>query len=459
MRRHVVHRIGLLAAAFTSVACGASRTPVPSRPLEVARSEALGDDSRLYHAMGRAATFAPIAFVGAAAYYAAESPDSTLTLFAISFPNRTLEFVRESDRYRAPYSVQIRVLRGGTEVTRVDALEIVRVGSFREIGRTDESVIFQRWLRLAPGTYVARMSVRDAGTGKAAADSLLLSVPRLTNGGVSTALPIYEARGRTRLDSIPAILPRPRSTAIFGRDSTVSVYVEAYGPGAAGLPVRVTVRSEAGLATWSDTALLPRRGSLFAGTVAIPVSPLGLGAATATITRTDAPDSSFTPLFVSFGDDLPVAPYEEMLSYLRYFASASRLRVLRDALPERRASIWAQFLRDTDPTPSTPEHEGLQAYFARIQIANARFREEGRHGWLSDRGMVYVSLGEPDQAYEQNVRSQRSIAQGYSRVQVWEYRQYRAQLVFVDELQLGRYKLTQASESEFRAINNRRLPN
>ena len=75
-------------------------------------------------------------------------------------------------------------------------------------------------------------------------------------------------------------------------------------------------------------------------------------------------------------------------------AEPQRLRALRDTAPEFRGLAWAEFLRETDPVASTPEHEGLRDYFGRIEEANERFREEGGRGWLTDRGMVLVGLPE-----------------------------------------------------------------
>jgi GWxTD domain-containing protein len=409
--------------------------------------------------MGRAAAYAPVPFVGAVAHFAGTTPDTTLTLVTISLPSRALTFTRENERYRGSYSVQLRLLRGATEVARVDALEIVRIGAFRETARTDESVIFQRWLRTTPGDYTLRLVLRDVGSGRASADSVRTTVPRLMDGDVSTPLPVYEARPRGRLDSLPALVARPRSTAVFGRDSAVTVYIEAYGPPtSAQAPIRVTARNEAGVIVWNNLAALPRRGALFSGTITVPVANVGVGIGVVTVARADGTDTAVTPVFVSFGDDLPVAAFDEMLSYLRFFASATRLRTLRESPPERRAQLWADFLQETDPSPQTPENEALQAYFARIQLANTRFRDETRAGWLSDRGMVFVGLGEPDQILEQSVSAPGSQAiQGFTRVQVWEYREWRAQLVFTDQRQAGIFRLTLNSEREFRSLLQRQL--
>jgi len=162
------------------------------------------------------------------------------------------------------------------------------------------------------------------------------------------------------------------------------------------------------------------------------------------------------PLFVTFGEDIPLMSFEDMLGYLRYFASSSRLKTLRDAPPERRASVWAEFLRATDPIPETSINEDMQGYFNRIQQANVQFRMDRNPGWLSDRGMVFVALGEPDQILERSVNQTLSVSQASTaaRLQVWQYRQYNSQLTFYEET--GRWKLTRPSESEFSLLNARR---
>src|SRR6476619_6731856 len=53
--------------------------------------------------------------------------------------------------------------------------------------------------------------------------------------------------------------------------------------------------------------------------------------------------------------------------------------------------------------PTQSRKRQLTKIYSRIQIANGQFRMDHIPGWLSDRGMVYVALGEPDQVVERNV--------------------------------------------------------
>ncbi len=447
--------------ALTSVvvsACSSTVTrPTPEPNLRVLQPDggANSDVSELYRQIGLLAAPSPLAFVGKISAFASGHPDTTLVLASISVPNRALTFTREGDRYRAPYEVKLTINRGEVETANVDVMEIVRVGSFREINRTDESVVFQHYFHIPPGVYTLSAMVRDVGGSRNATQQATIRVPTLSTGRFSTPLLVYEALGRSVLDSVPRLLASPRSSAVFGRDSTVAIYVEAYGQGTR-LPVDFVVRNDKGAQLWRDSAVLARRGSLFNGIVSVPISTVGVGIAQISFTRRDSQDSTRTPLFVSFGEDIPLMSFEDMLGYLRFFASPFQLNQLRTAPLEKRATVWAEFLRATDPVPETATNEEMQNYFGRIQQANAEFRTDRNPGWLSDRGMVFVSLGEPDQILERNVNAQMSTMQvgQNTRLQVWQYRKYSSQLVFYEET--GRWRLTRPSEAEFLSLNARK---
>src|SRR6202171_5122147 len=415
------------------------------------------DVSEIYRQIGLLAAPNPLAFVGRLSSFASASPETTLVLASISIPNRALTFTREGDRYRAPYEVKLALARNGTEAANVNVMEIVRVGSFRETNRTDESVIFQHYFHVPPGAYALSVTVRDVGGSRTASQQAMITVPSLGSGRLSTPTLVYEAGGRSTLDSAPRLLASPRSSAVFGRDSTVAIYVEGYGSGAR-LPVNFVVRNEQGAQIWRDSAALARNGALFTGVVNVPISTVGVGVARVFFTRRDArgTDSVEAPLFVSFGEDIPLMSFEDMVGYLRFFATPSRLNALRNAPLEKRATMWGEFLRATDPIPETPTNEDLQAYFGRIQQANVQFRMDRNPGWLSDRGMVFVALGEPDEVFERSINQTLSPTQVTSaaRLQIWQYRQYNAQLVFFEDT--GRWRLTRASETEFLSISARR---
>ena len=461
----VVRTLCLGLAGLVAIGCSGSqpgsRNPgtAPS-PVVTGRGDQAQDPSAIYNQMGLIATGAPLSYVGKIAYFAAANPDTTLVLASVSIPNRMLSFVRDGDTYRAPYEVRLKLSQGNIDIKTIDALEIVRVATFKEVNRTDESVIFQNYFRVPPGEYTISFLVRDAASNRSATQEGAITVPSLKSGHLSTPILVYEATQRSVLDSVPKLLASPRSSAVFGQDSTVSVYIEAYGQQAR-LPVSFVVQNNRGTVMWHDTTVLERKGALLSRTVRIPISRVGIGIANVTFTRADATDTVRTPVFVSFGNDIPLLSYEELLDQLRYYVSPERLKALREVPVDQRGAAWAAFLRSSDPAPATPEHEGLQTYFARLQQAAIRFRDDGggRTGFLSDRARVYVVLGEPDQLYEQNTNgaiTQTSISQR-GKLQYWDYGQYRLRLIFYDDTGTGRWRLTPISETDFANINARLL--
>ena len=407
---------------------------------------------RLYRSMGLIAGTGTIPFVASVSFITAPSPDTTLVLLALSMPSRGLSFTREGDRYAAVYSVHVETRRGQVLVSQVEAKETVRVPTFRETARTDESVIWQQYLRLAPGRYALSVGVKDESGLRSASEEVSLDVPRLTAGAVGTPIAVYEVIPRSSVDSLPRLLARPRSMVTFGIDSLLPIYLEAAGASAPS-SVDVRILGDADLELWKSTVELTPRLGMRSATLAVPVTRLGVGMSTLLVTAAGRTDTARTKLLVSLGDDLPIASFEEMLNYLRYFTSADRIKPLRDATPIQRSEAWAKFLKDTDPVPGTPEHEGLRDYFARIRTANVRFHDDGPIGWQTDRGVAFVALGDPDNVYD----SQLSDPSARVRQQVWEYRAARLSLLFTDQTGFGRWRLAPSARSELDNAIRRKL--
>jgi len=403
--------------------------------------------------MGLLAEGGETPFVGSVAFLGGKVPDSTVFMLTVAVPARALTFVRENDRYRASYSATLTLTRASEAARRFETHHIVRVASFRETTRSDESILYQQVVLARPGSYELSFALRDDAGGKGSSIEAAVNVPLVATGSLSSPIPVYEVVPRSSLDSLPRIVPSPRATLTLGQDSTLAVYVEGYGGGSV-LPLRASVFGEnASTPVWSDTTSLTRRGTLFSGQVNIPVSQLGVGALTLAVATTQGSDTTKAPLFITFGEELPVATFTEMVNYLRYFGSPARLQALRDAPPNGRAAAWAAFLRETDPDPATAANEALRDYFGRIAQANSRFREEGGIGWMTDRGRVFVALGTPDQFYEPNTTDLNQRG----RAQIWEYRRHRIQIVFTDQTGFGKWRLTVGSEAEFEALVRREL--
>lgn len=442
------------------IACGGPRggaagappvaAPAPSPP-----RSSLGprqfDAIALFRRLGLLARGAPMPFVGNISFFAAASIDSTHVLIAVSIANASLTFAREEGGFRAGYTVAASLRTGTTPVKNIEAHEYVVVSSFRETERNDESVLYEEIVTVPPGRYDFSINVRDDGSARTSADEATLVVPTLGPNTLSSPVSFARAALRSSARSLPQVIANPTASATFGRDSVLAFLLEGYGAGDSTRLVQFAVRSENGQTIYRDSTRLARRGAIYNGTITVPLVRVGIGALVLSAWAPAHSDTVRTPLFVGFGPDLPLASYEEMVNYLRWFANPADLQQLKDTPPEGRPAAWADFVNRHGGRDGSPE--ALRDYFSRMTDANERFKEEASPGWMTDRGKVLLGLGRPDQVYEQVSRS--LVQQG--RQQVWEYRGQNLNLTFYDQSGFGRWKLTATSDAEFMTAWRRRV--
>jgi GWxTD domain-containing protein len=404
--------------------------------------------------MGLLVGGASLPFVASVRYLRGPAPDSTLTLFALSLANQVLTFRRGGAEFVATYRVEatFRADSGGTPVQQIGRDEQVRVRSFQETLRGDESVIYQQFVTLPPGVYQVQVMVRDRNGPAFARSERVDTVPRFAGRGIARPIPVYEAQGRTQASAFPALLANPRATVPYGGD-TVRFYVEAYGAvgqgagGGAPAPARLVARIlyGGGRELWRDTVAFTGDAGLGAATVVIAPGRLPVGQAEIQAVAADGGDTARVPFVVSFSNQWVITNFDELLGMLRYFDARTWIDSLRKAPAERRSEIWQAFWKATDPVPITPENEALDGYFQRVQQANQRFQNEGQPGWLTDRGEVFLTLGDPDEVLDLSSGLDRSG----QRVIRWTYTSLRLVLYFTDQGGFSRFRLTPNSRAEY----------
>src|SRR2546430_832009 len=342
----VTRRVTALATAvLLSGGCGSwQRVGAPDAPPGAGSTlPRLFDASSVYRSMGFLVGGGALPFVASVRYLAGPVPDSTLALFSISLTNQTLTFQRRGNEFVADYRVEAAFRTDSGSVVPVRQIgrdEQVRVRTFQETLRTDESIIFQQFVTLPPGTYRVFVMVRDRNGPAFARAERLDTTPRFGGPGLTRPIPVYSAEGRANRGELPKLVANPRATLPYGVDS------------------------------------------------------------------------------------------------------------LRKAPPDKRPDVWRAFWKATDPVPITPENEALDDYFKRVQQANIRYQDEGQPGWLTDRGEVFITIGEPDEVLDLSSGLDRS---GIRAVR-WTYTSLRLILYFQDQTGFGRYRLTPSSRAEYQRV-------
>ncbi len=123
--------------------------------------------------------------------------------------------------------------------------------------------------------------------------------------------------------------------------------------------------------------------------------------------------------------------YKTAVQQLKYIAVPAEMNEIESKTnAEERLKAWNKFWDSHDPSPGTIENETKMNYYYRIEQADRRFSVMRRNGWRTDRGMILIMYGEPDQIedypFEPNNRA----------YQIWSYYHVDSkprEFLFIDE--------------------------
>jgi GWxTD domain-containing protein len=397
----------------------------------------------VYRSMGRLASSPPLIFVGAVAV-AAGPGDSVKAILGLSMENRALSFRKDGSTFLAEYRVEMYLDSPDAPPIRFARDQEVRVAEFSETLRNDESVLFQQLFHLKSGEYHITVSVRDPASGRQSQADANFTAPNFGPASYSAPILAYQVTGRRSRDQNLELVLSPRGTVAYGGDTLLAL-VEGYNyAGPTAVPFEIIDNMDS--VVTRDTLRFTGAREVESQVIRIVPDNQPLGELRIRVGKDSAVKQ--TSALVSFSSAWILTNYSEMVDLLRYFGHEEEVKRLKKAPPEERPRLWQEFYKNTDPVPATPENEALEQYFGRMAIANQRFTDEEVPGWRTDRGMVFITLGEPEEIYNGS-----STAQG--RVIRWTYTALRLDLVFEDTAGVSRFRLTSDSRAAYERVLTR----
>ena len=223
-----MRRLVLIAALVASaVSCGSwKRVGSDEQPKPTETLTRLLNTTQFYQRLGRLAAGDPMPFVGTVAF-AAGPADSVVAVIGLSLENRAFAFQREGNSFVARYRVSLSFKREGAPPVDLAREEVVRVATFQETQRADESVLFQQVLRILPGDYKVTATVRDASSTSESSATADYTAPKFGKASYSAPILTYQATGRGSLTDPVSLVLNPRGAVGYGSD-TLLAYVEGY---------------------------------------------------------------------------------------------------------------------------------------------------------------------------------------------------------------------------------------
>ena len=153
--------------------------------------------------------------------------------------------------------------------------------------------------------------------------------------------------------------------------------------------------------------------------------------------------SSFTiykPGISSYVFDIDIA-----LKQMKYILRNDERSKLNVRSKEDKEELFYLLWKERDPTPQTERNELMEEYYERVSYVNEHF-DGWQPGWETDRGMIYILFGPPDEIQRTNSSTSNSSLWNdgtniNSLYQIWSYYAISKQFVFRDQNGFGDYRL------------------
>jgi len=136
------------------------------------------------------------------------------------------------------------------------------------------------------------------------------------------------------------------------------------------------------------------------------------------------------------GVPITLTDLDKAIEQLIYLASPEDLSFIKDTeIRMEKAKRFVAFWKKQDPNPADEYNPVFVEYYNRVAYTNQNFTSYSLEGWRSDRGMVLIILGAPD-----NI--DRHPFEYYAKpYEVWQYYNLNKQFMFVDYTGFGDYRL------------------
>lgn len=349
-----------------------------------------------------------------------------------------LQFVKSDSGYRAEYELSAVIHQGKYQVDGKSWKQRVSVADYDRTNSRGEIDLSNAYFDLEPGDYKLTLSFEDLSTNKTVSTESKFRVENFLGSGFAAGGITFARRVDLEDGQIRQIVPLV-TNPFKGLGAPSFAYFEVYAvDGSDQAEVAYKIVSENSKTTLRRQFRLPLSGERTGMALTLPVDSLQYDSYRLELTVSN--NRKTAVLKKKFYIRWPGLPrsakdLDTAVEQLQFIASQNEWKKLKKNSAVGKREEFVQFWRRRDPSPGTDYNEAMESYYQRVNVANESFSVMGREGWRTDRGLVYIILGPPDEMIRQDYPSD---SKPY---QVWQYYSINRQFAFYDRSGYGDYEL------------------
>ena len=368
---------------------------------------------------------------------ASEEAGKSRIEFYVQVPYEQLRFIKDGEIFSANYDVILTLSRPTQQILQERSWSVdVRLPEFTRTVSRNAASLSQKAVDIEPGEYQISVQVKDSDSKKAGRITRKLLVTDFSGDSLSLSDIMLVSRLTTEGDK-KRIVPNI-SGNVSSSGAGFFLFFEVYrtAPGdSVMLAWKIFNQEKEEVSSALQTESAPSAKTQ----VFIKVEDLTLPVGTylVTIEAVGSMKALTSRIFTVRWADLPVSitDVNKAIEQMKYIASPSEYDFIRSSEnDDEKRKRFLEFWTKRDPDPDTRRNELMEEYYHRVEYSNKNFGHY-MEGWRTDRGMVYIRFGSPD-----NVE-RHPFDMNSKPYEVWYYYELERQFVFVDESGFGDYRL------------------
>jgi len=372
-----------------------------------------------------------------------ETENKNSKIFIVSrIPHNRLQFIREEDHFSAQYEQTVIVHDDNNEMVNEKSwIEELQTDTYSETTLHDLYHYTGIQFSLPPGKYETSIYVKDLETDKQVVRKNEIEIPDYSDDDIRITSILFLEKSAFNEDEIVENKP----VVIDALDKKDKKYYAYFAIIPHSADEKFNVEAELKSFRKRDKVSV-KLGMLnqISDSERIPVIyeinaqdfPAGSYKLEITV-KSDKKKREITKNFTLSWTDVPTSEtdLDVALAQMKYAFQEVMEADLKDLSYEDKLKLF-QFTWDRrDPSPGTDFNEIKSEYFRRVKYANKNF-SVFRDGWKTDRGMIYILFGPPNEIVRYDYHS------ATNPIQYWSYYSYNITFEFYDRDGFGDFLLT-----------------
>ena len=365
---------------------------------------------------------------------------SRLDVF-IQVPYNAVQFIKTGQGFEASYTLTVSIYDEEDKNLITEKIWTEKITAFSfELTTSPENYNFSnRSFELTPGIYSIKTELLDKDSKNEYNSENKVTVKDFSKKPSMSDVMLVSKR--TVVEGNSKIIPNVARSIITDRDP-LSTFFEIYNDTSQSLLTEYEVLDDKETTLFKTTKVVETKQGINQIFDNIDSLNLNLGKFLLKVTLKDSTDNIFgtsVKAFVSRWIGIPASltDLDKAVDELIYIANSEQLDFIKSAENRtEKTKRFVEFWKKLDPNPNDEYNPVFNEYYSRVAYANENFSTYSLEGWRSDRGMVLIILGAPD-----NI--DRHPFEYYSKpYEIWQYYNLNKQFVFIDYTGFGDYRLS-----------------